>query len=139
MALSLPELCCAVLYPALPRPAASETVVTPPPSPTSFFPRWACARFTHSRTHFQQSSSCYSVPSTPGVQAQEPVWFPLDGGSTRTSWSFLCVHISWGKLIVDYLWRSLHFAGLALRSLDPSSDCLSDNIPLGVCIIVVGM
>ena len=49
------------------------------------------------------------------------------------------MHISWGKLIVDYLWRSLHFAGLALRSLDPSSDCLSDNIPLGVCIVIMGM
>ena len=70
---------------------------------------------------------------------RNPSGFPLDGGSTRTSWSFLCVHISWGKLIVDYLWRSLHFAGLALRSLDPSSDCLSDNIPLGVCIVIMGM
>ena len=54
---------------------------------------------------------------------------------------FFCTFPGEGWLL-GYLWLwdgSLHFAGLALRSLDPSSDCLADDIPLGVCVIIVGM
>ena len=80
VSLSLPELrgvipCSAML--GCFRDRRDTTPPRPPPPTLSFFPRWRCARFTHSRTHSRQPSSYYSVPSTPGsgTQAQEPVWF----------------------------------------------------------------
>ncbi len=42
----------------------------------------------------------------------------------------LFLHVSWGGLLLGNFWLwdgSLHFAGLPLRSLDPSSDCLPDT------------
>ena len=129
VSLSLPERCpCSAILGCF----RDRRDTTPPPPTLSFFPLMGDVPDSRTVAHTFNCLSLairYRQRQGVGHKLRNPSGFLLGGGSTRTSWRFF-LHISWGGLLMGNFWLwdgSLHFAGLPLRSLDPSSDCLPDT------------